>query len=148
MFPKFKHVEVVSKGHSFAKIEFRWNSHANIQISFANIKICLSDPFQYLSLQFTYFYAFWQQKAKIIYGECFKGNKNFTLEKDKILKTYFQNYVNAESELRLFVSRFCLCCFSFQAFWGNVPQGGNPEFKVSYLFPPSNSSNTVKQDFV
>ena len=70
------------------------------------------------------------------------------LEKDKILKTYFQNYVNAESELRLFVSRFCLCCFSFQAFWGNVPQGGNPEFKVSYLFPPSNSSNTIKQDFV
>ena len=70
------------------------------------------------------------------------------LEKDKILKTYFQNYLNAESELRLFVSRFCLCCFSFQAFWGNVPQGGNPEFKVSYLFPPSNSSNTIKQDFV
>ena len=70
------------------------------------------------------------------------------MEKDKILKTYFQNYVNAESELRLFVSRFCLCCFSFQAFWGNVPQGGNPEFKVSYLFPPSNSSNTIKQDFV
>ena len=56
--------------------------------------------------------------------------------------------MNAEFELRLFVSRFCLCCFSFQAFWGNVPQGGNPEFKVSYLFPPSISSNTIKQDFV
>ena len=70
------------------------------------------------------------------------------MEKDKLFKTYFQNYVNAEFELRLFVSRFCLCCFSFQAFWGNVPQGGNPEFKVSYLFPPSISSNTIKQDFV
>ena len=73
--PKFKHVKVVSNVHSFAKIEFRWNSHANIQISFANIKICLNDPFQYLSLQFTYFHAFWQQKTKIIYGECFKGNR-------------------------------------------------------------------------